>query len=481
MKKMAPLFNVSSDVDQSPITRRDLLRFFFKHKAIIIASFLVVSSLVAVGLIFLPPVYMTTAKVRIKNEQQINPAFFTGVAAYREKEINEAENRLLETEMELVELHSIAEEVVRDLNITYDQVYHKPYVILLRPVGDFYDLIREKVFSFSPDLEKRGVGDTTKELVKSIIAEPLKSKSADTNSNLIQITLRSPNAETGKKALQRWLEIYTAHERRLNEKAGEKAHEIVKEMSAEWEKKVLDAQEELRKFLANNTSLARSRSTLNSPNISVANAKPATSQKPLGSAPMDNNQGTQATVDHLKTRILDLDLRLAELQRVFTRDHEMVKKVLENIRETKQKLEAELQSTAASETTSMSLERNLLVAETIYMELAKRLSQIEAFLKINQYHEGNRSIVEQPLRARTSEWKKTLLVGIAGAFAGLLLGILLASIRQYFDHTFQSQEEIKRHLSLPVIACLPKTPDADVDLNVTSSWSLRPPRQDLRL
>ncbi len=225
---MEPIFNLDEREKPSLFTIRDLVGILFKHKHIIISSYLVVTLLVALGLMSLPLVYTSTGKILVKIDQQGVPDFFSGLASYYQQESQSSPaNRKMETELELVETRPIAEKVVRDLNLTYWDVYHKPYVHLLAPVADFLDSVMS-VFGVDPDPQKRGFDDTVKEFLNSFEAKTVKSKSAETTSNIVEIKLKAPDKQVVAKALQKLMEVYRDHDALSNQEAGKRAYDIVK-------------------------------------------------------------------------------------------------------------------------------------------------------------------------------------------------------------------------------------------------------------
>src|SRR2546429_9043008 len=101
----------------------------------------------------------------------------------------------MENELELVESWPIAAEVVKRLNLTYDQVYHPPYALFLRPLVDIYDDVASRVLGWPVDPDKYGFADTVAAFQKSLEAKNIESKTLDTNSNILEVSFRGVDAD----------------------------------------------------------------------------------------------------------------------------------------------------------------------------------------------------------------------------------------------------------------------------------------------
>ncbi|AUZ84336.1 GumC family protein [Methylophaga nitratireducenticrescens] len=422
---MEPIFSSAEKEHQSSFSRRDLFNIVFKHKYVILITFLLVSILVWWGIFSLPPVYTSTGKVLIKTEQQGNPMFFSGVAAYQEQQQSDPVNRKMETEMQLVEARPIAEQVVEELQLGYWDVYHKPYVHLLRPVADFYDEIMLEKFGIPTDPEKRGFSDTVTELIKSISIAPVKSKSSETTSNIVQLELKAPSAELSTVVLQKIMEVYRDHDIRIKQEAAERAYSIVEAKTTDAYLDLIAAQENLEKLLSNqaNNSI---KNTITTP-------------------------GDTATIALLKEQLIEREKELTDASVIYKPGSERIANIQKAIRELKARISAESNQFAETDTRLITLEREVTSAETVYLELKKRMSQIELYMEMNERRLGNRIIVEPAIKPRESSWKKDIVLAVLGSFAGLVLGLGMAGFREYMDHTVNSKDQVNRLFGMDVL------------------------------
>ena len=429
---MKQFFDISdSDAQQTTFTGRDLLRLVFKHKYLIFSTHIMITIAIAAGMFSLPPVYTSSGKVLVKTEQQGNPDFFSGVAAYDKQQASDPVNRKMETEMELVEARPIAEQVVRELNLTYWDIYHKPYVHLLAPVADLYDQIMEDYLGLSPDPEKRGFSDTVTALIKSMQVSPVKTKSSETTSNLIQISLKAPSDELVTNNLQKIMEIFIGHDSEIKQKAGKEAYAIVSAQTESAYKLLREAQDTLKKFLADSSYDVSKGNTL--------------------STARDNE-----TIVLLKEQLLEKQLELIEARELYRADSEKVLKLEKSINKLKLRVSDEVSHSAETNNRLLVLEREVSLAEKQYLDLKRRLSQISLYLDMNAQYLSNRIIVEPAVMPRESSWKKDVVLTILGSFAGLAFGFGLAGLREYADHTVSSIGEVNRLYGIEVLGTVNK-------------------------
>lgn len=438
-------------------TSRDVWRVIFKYQRLILATFLVVTAVVASILLYLPPVYVAEAKVLIQTEQQGKPSFFSGVAAYREQVESDPVNRKIETEMEMLSTRTLSEGVVRNLGLQYGAVYRPAYVHLLDPLSDAYDWIRG-LFGVQADPEKRGFNDTVKYFNKSFEVSPLKSKSSDTNSNLIQLKLKAPTAKVAQESLENLLADYLHYSVQLNQQAGEDAYKVISERMHGALQEVLAAQAKLREFMTRRAVQTGARPALV---MAAGNVPPGAEGEGLRS-PLSvvATPGDPETVRVLKSRLIDLELQLGELRRTFRDDAKNVVNLRHSIAELKSRIEQEIRTDAQNQATMLILERNLASAEGQYNEIKKKQEQIALFLKMNPQQTGNRVVTDVPLLPKSSEWKKSLFIGVLGSLAGLVLGLGLAGYREYVDHTLQSPFDVEQHLGIEMLGHVVVEPDS---------------------
>lgn len=425
---------------------RDLLRLLVKHGGVIVVCTLAVTA-AAIGLYLLQkPVYSSAARVWVKTEQG-SPSFLSGVTAYREPLYPDPVNRRIETEMELMVTRTSAANVVQRLGVRADQLPSAPLGAVVSL------LVPPKPGPAASNLLVDG-------FLKSVAIEPLRSKTADTTSNILEVRFDSVDPVLAPKALGLLLENYLAVAATQNRRLGEEAARL---LAAE----VQQSRDELMSLDAQIVALA----SRPAPRSSVAEAVDGEGAKrrsreggkdtrssrrsresTFAGAPVGNEQALAS----LKTQTVEMQAELDALRELYTDD-------AENVRNLKRRLEAMQRRLAEGLTASVqavsnlgTLERQRALAQERFTEVQKKLDQINLYLRLNPSDAESRVIVDAPSRPAENEGKRKALVAIAGPVVGLLLGLLVAGLREVFDQRLQSRRDIQARLGLPVLGALPR-------------------------
>jgi len=439
MQNVRRLFDPGPVQSPSGFSSQDLVRLLRKHKVVIILCFLASTAGVIASLNSLPPLYTSHAKILIKIEEQGSPSFFSGIASFRDSNSPEPANRKMENEMELIETWPISAEVVKRLGLTYDQVYHPPYAYLLRPLVDFYDRIVSGWLGRPIDPEKYGLADTVAAFQKSLEAKTIESKTADTNSNILEVSLRGVDKSLTQKALDILVDFFIGYDNQLNKDGATRAEAVVAQNATAARQDVEAAQQKLQEFLA--------KSGLTSTSEGSA---------PIGDSDLiRSTPGQGSVIELMKSSLLEMQMKLVKLQsNVAAHTPEMLS--LENqIKVLTGRLDREQQRHAQDDSSLLEIRRDLQLKESVLVDLEKRLSQVRLFLNMGASQISNRVVVEPPLLPRSSEWKLRALVGIASAAGGLFLGIALAGLREFTDHRLQNEGDVQQYLGVSVVANLP--------------------------
>ncbi|MGH8611577.1 MAG: GumC family protein [Gammaproteobacteria bacterium] len=434
MQNVRRLFDPNPVQPISGFTSRDLVPLVLKHKVVIILCLLASTAGVIAALHSLPPLYKSHAKILIKIEEQGSPSFFSGIASYRDSNSPEPANRKMENEMELIETWPISAEVVKRLGLTYDQVYHPPYAYLLRPLVDFYDHIASSWLGRPLDPEKYGFADTVAAFQKSLEVKAIESKTADTNSNILEVSLRGVDKSLTQKALDALVDFFIGYDNQLNKDGAMRAEAVVAQTVTAARHDVEVAQRKLQEVLAKSGLTSRTEGSTPTGDPDVIRSTP----------------GEGSIIGLLKSNLLDLQMKLVKLQsNVVARTPEMLS--LENqIKVLTGRLDREQQRHAQDDSSLLEIRRELQLKESILVDLEKRLSQVRLFLSMGASQISNRVVVEPPLLPRSSEWKLRTLVGVASAIGGLFLGFAFAGLREFTDHRLQRETDVQRHLGVPV-------------------------------
>jgi uncharacterized protein involved in exopolysaccharide biosynthesis len=452
------LHDAPTGADAPGFTPRDFLRIVFKHWRSIATTTLLVCAVLGAGLLYLPPTYVAQAKLLVQTERQANPSFFGGIAAYREPRDSDPVIRRLETEMEMLSTRSLSEGVVRSLGLRYEDVFHPAYVGVLNSVADLYDHVQKEWLGGAAK-DRYGYGATVAAFNRCFTVAPAKSKSAETTSNIIVVTLRATDPHTAKDALQRLLDGYVDFAVGMNQSSGVEAYKVVQHDLERARLDMENAEGRLRVFFANLPALERPADpTVRKVGYTRAGAAPELPPLP------DDEAGVRA----MRTHLVQDELRLAEARRGYQENSDTVRNLVLGIGDLRARIQKATLESAAYRTEQMRLEREMRIAEDSYSELNKKLAQIALYLAANPRQSDVRAIVEPPLAPSSSEWRKSLVIWLLGSLGGLVLGLGLAGMRAYGDHTLQGPEDVRRHLGLPLLASVPA-------LRAAGSRSIHPP------
>lgn len=456
MANVDSIFTADENADSSgTFSKRDFLRIIFSHKLTILLTFLTITFAVAWGLWYLPPTYSVEAKVLIETSQEANPSFFSSITPIKERDVPDPVNRLIETEMELIEAYPLSQRVVREMNLGYNQVYHKPYMRLLKPVFNLYDKLLQDYLGVKPDPKHDTAEDpsTVSAFIKSLKVMPLKSKSAETNSNIIGVALQSPDPKIAHEALTKLLEYYRIFDVELNNEAAEKASAIVQADLVEATKQLQAAQTRLKQFASSGADISGA--------LQPAGGAPVDPAAPqtvdTGSRRVTTTPGDVSTLSRLKAQLIDAKYDLVQAQQVYAADNPKVSRLEQLVNRLQEQIDKEVNAEAANVTEMADLERDVRRAEARMIDLDRKLDQIHLYQEMNQRHVGNRIIIEPPIMPDESDVKFKFMIGIAASLASLIVGVAFAGLLEYTDHRLKTKADVKRYLGLDLLATVPKS------------------------
>jgi uncharacterized protein involved in exopolysaccharide biosynthesis len=427
---------------------RDFFSFLFKHKWIISICLVVVSVITFIGASRQPKTYSAIASVWVKSDQQGTPSFFSGVAAYRDTQVQESASRRLETEMSALLNPSSVEAVIRKnglrpelLKLTPIQVLVRPYIPALTRFGVS---IRE-LFNLEDDEPPVDeLADTVKAFMGSIVMAPLQSKGAQDTSNIIEIKLSGTNPATTRTALISLLEEYIALSTRQELERGEKARAALQTQTAE-------AQTDLDKISAEIVSYVTGSAAKFLAADNAAVAAPANAQDAAGGV----RQPSPSVTAKLRADTEEAQSRLDSLREVYTDSYPLVAAA----RRERDRLSARMQSEGRSSSLASAnlevLERRRGIANERFVELHQKLDQINLSLKIVPTEVQGRLIRELPRLAIKDSGLLKIIMILIGPVAGLCLGLALASLLEFGDRRMQNKEAVARYLGLETLAVLP--------------------------
>jgi capsular exopolysaccharide synthesis family protein len=171
---------------------------------------------------------------------------------------------------------------------------------------------------------------------------------------------------------------------------------------------------------------------------------------------MERHSDAYPTVQKLKAEIAGID---AQMDAVAKRIRGSIREQYEIARQQ----EASLQSNVAEQRqTSINeqgrgvqlsiLRRDADTNRALYDALLQRYRELNATAGVTI---NNISVIDQAELPRFPVWPKPALNALIGAIIGLLLGALVALVRERLDDTIRSPNDVERKLGLPLIGVLP--------------------------
>jgi uncharacterized protein involved in exopolysaccharide biosynthesis len=441
-----PLFPAAPASHGSGFTGRDLWRLWFKYWGTIAVAVIAVGALTIYGAAMQPSVYSATAKVWVKTEQQGTPTFLSGVAAYREGQMPDPVNRKIETEMQLLLSRSNVEAVVKKLGIQPENFAGSPIQNLLGSAGK------------KPRSPEQRLNDSIEAFLKAIKVEAARSKTADTSSNLLEIKLETTDADLTAQALNALVEQYRQYGAALTRQQGQASYALI----AEKMKQAQSDLDTLDKRMLKLTIAQGQQDDVNQPVAGMGNATPIEMDEGLRMDTMlgSNRAGGASAVGMIKSQTVALQSKVEELRQLYTDDAEVVRNAKRQLSQAEQRLARSVKAGAELEAKLKQLERTRALAQDRYTELRRKLDQIELYLSSAPDESANRVFTERAQLPDKPEGKKKVVLALIGPLAGLALGLLLAGLREYFDHRLQSAQDVERYLGLETLGVVPDMREA---------------------
>jgi len=436
-----------------PRSARDLVAVLYRQAALI-ALCALVGTVASLALYLRQPrLYSSTAKVWVQTEQQGSPSFLSGIAAYRETPYPDPVNRKIETEIELMLTRTNAQAVVEKYAIDDSQLVHGSRV-KPRPEAD-----AASAAAAVRDSRSRVVDL----FLDGLSVEPLRSKTADTSSNVLEVRFECTDPMLAPVALQSFLDNYLQLGAQQNRRLGETTSRLI-------ETKLAQAKDDLRQSEDRIVALLVQDGGRSGRSAGDAGATAATGAGRVGAAyaaaegglKLDLNPdvaaagaGALPVVAALKAQTLELQLRLDEARQLYTDDAENVRNLRSQLAGSQQRLARTVRENTQLETQLNRLERARQLAQERYVELQRKLDQIDLYLRLNPTEAESRVIIDAPDHPTAAEGKKKKIVALLGPIAGLMLGLLLAALRELGGDRMRSSREAEWALGAPVLGAIP--------------------------
>ena len=443
----SPIFPLGSQDAVFGLTRRDLLKVLFKHWLTVAICFVVVTVITWSLLLGQPSIYESSGKVWVQTDQQGTPSFLSGIAAYRESQIPESVDRKIETEIQLLLSRSNVEAVIARLGITKSQLAQPPVAYVIDNLPPW--LLKPKKKS-----QAQILNETVELFLNGMTVEPLRSKTADTTSNVLEARFDCADKALAARALAALLEEYIHFGARHNRELGESTHRLVDSKIREETLELNDLDDQVLGLTVQQASRADI-PPLDSRGGAGRDAR-ENSAVPLDTTLNSARSGVQSSLALLRTEILELQGKLDEEKQLFTDESPNVKHLQQQLDTLHARLYAGVRSSAESDERLQRLDRQRALALERFNQLRVKRDQIDLYLQLNSVESDSRFVTETPVQPDKPLLKTKIRIGVLGPLAGVLLGLMLAGLSEYFDHRVQSAEDVKKYLGCNMLGIVPK-------------------------
>jgi uncharacterized protein involved in exopolysaccharide biosynthesis len=432
-----------------PRSALDVVAVLYRQAGLIALCMLVGSAASLVLCLRQPRVYASTAKVRVQTEQPGSPSGLSGIAAYRDTPYPDPANREIETEIALMLSRTNAQAVVAKYAISDSQLVHGGPKVRPDAAG-----------------AKDGRAQTVDLFLDGITVAPLRSMTADTSSNVLEVRFECADPALAPVALQAFLDNYLQLGAQQNRRLGESTSRLIETQLAQAGDDLRQAEDRIVTLLVRDGG----RSGRSAAGAAIARtgkiggASAAAGVATDGGLKLDLNpeagiagarNGATPVVAALKAQTLELQLRLDEARQLYTDDAENVRNLRSQLAGSQQRLARTVRESTQLGAELNRLERARQLAQERFVELQRKLDQIDLHLRLNPTEAESRVLIDAPDRPTVAEGTKRKIVALLGPLAGLLLGLVLAGLRELGGERMRSPREAEWALGVPVLGAIP--------------------------
>jgi len=429
---------------EPPVSRRDgfgaadALRLVFKYWPLLLACTLLVGALAIMGALRQPRLYTAQAQVLVKMDQG-SPSLLSGVAAYSEAVGQQPPARRIETEMTLLRKRSSIEQVIGRWHLRPEHFKRSAVAVAFEPLVD-------AVGSLLPARQHEDDGDAPrpdplvdawKAFDASLVIEPVRSKAADVTSNVISVSLTGTDPLLTRDALAGLLQAYHELDAAQSDLLIQRATEVLRAQTDDALAELYRSEQEYIRFTTGAAAAALAGQQIKVPGEAAASSIPPPTAK-------------------LRSDLQDLQTRLDTLRETYTDRHEAVRTLRDAIDKLRARMLQETRDMVRASVNVDVLDRRRNQAQARYIELQRKLDQIELLFKVNLSSIESQLNTEAPRVPEPASRLGVWMTILCGPLVGLMLGALLACVLEWLDRRLQSADSVRDALGLDVLAIVPE-------------------------
>ena len=443
---------------------RDFLRIIFLHQSVILFTFLAVTLLVLAVSWIIPPKYETAAKILARERKAESALQDNTYSDYRSERV-----AFLQSQIEMIR----SEEVIRRVMA---EIFPGPREFSAQQIKSF----RQSVKVLSP----KGYDITNSDIL------------------LIQVTDRNPvrAAEAANRLTQEFIN-YTCE---LKGRTAKQTVDFLEKQSQAHLEKMKQAEEQVKNFegrpgpesaflistvktqgpnpelITFNTNYLTARTALKETEFYLTRLREMMRKGVIPQKLVRENPVLATIKDH----IVKLEIQLAALRSRYPDQTAKNTRILKEIDQNKQLFNQEIKADIDGRLVDMAaLEarvkilkqtvdrytalaqkqyeyarrtRNYEILEEGYQDLLRDIQKARFTEAMNSYRLAHIDIIDEARVSKTPVSPNIIKNTLVGMLTGILLGLGLAFILNYFDHTLKSIEDVERYLNISVLGSVPK-------------------------
>jgi uncharacterized protein involved in exopolysaccharide biosynthesis len=431
----------------SPSSPRDLTGMLRRQVLLVLVCVLLTSLLALVFVRAQRPVYTSTSRVWVQTEQQGTPSFLSGITAYRESPVQDSVNRKIETEMELMASRTSVADVIQRLQIAEGQLVRPPMAQLRSQIGGWFG---GSTAQASPQARSNHLIDL---FLEGLSVAPKRSKTADTSSNVLEVQLVTADAALAPLALSALLDNYLKVGTQQNRRLGEATSRLIETKIGQARDELNQVETRMVEAAVGGSARVAGDDIVLAPQRSAPTVGSSVLRLDLGGEPEGNRQ--QQALAALKLQTLDLQAKLEETRQLYTEDADNVRVLRQRLAQSRERLARGVREGARVDAQLARLDRERALAQDRYLELQKKFDQIDLYLKLSPTEADSRVVLDPPSQPGADEGQSRGKLAALGPVAGLLLGLLLAGVREMLDRRLHGPVELARLPGLHLLGEIP--------------------------
>lgn len=462
-----------------------------KHRLLIIVSCLTMVTLTIVFTFRMKPVYRTTTTIVIEKQQRTSP--ITGERSDFESYVSES--LTFNTHFKLITLRSVLEQVIKDLKLYREKELEVSFIKKL--LGQFKKNIRlllgleEKLLSPQEIREQ-----VIKALQEKIDIEEVR------DTRLLKVNVEDHDPVMARDIANSLAQAYVDFDINNRTKSSQNTLIWLTDHLYEMKKKLEDAEEDFLSYKQNvnlisieeNQKIITQKITeFNDAYIRARNRRMELDAK---LAQIEQVLKSSEDISHLRSliasqfindfysQLMNAEVELSHITKVYKLKHPKVLQIKSKINDVRKKIHQEIRKeldnlmaekavmqaketvlkktmadfeneaieTNRNELKFTILKRNVEMNQNLYDALLGRLKEADVTAKINI---SNIRITDKAVLPNAPVRPNKLMNIILSIIFGLMTGIGVSFLWEYFDRTLCTEDDIQRYLNLPVLSVVP--------------------------